>query len=76
MGGHDSNPKGYGFDVSVAAGEAGSPISFLYPFNTPKGKNKKVKKAPIEDLEEISKEGDYLTDVLTDQVVKFIKNAR
>lgn len=74
LGGHDSKPTDFGFDVSVAAGKAGSPISFLYPFNTPKGKNKKVKKAPIEDLEELSKEGDYLTDVLTDQVIKYIKN--
>lgn len=67
------DPKELGFDTSVAAGHAGSPISFIYPFNTPKGHNKKVKKAPIKDLEAISKEGDYLTDVLTDQVAKFIK---
>lgn len=65
------DPKEFGFDTSVAAGHAGSPISYIYPFNTPKHKgiNKKV---PIKDLDEIGKEGDYLTDVLTNQVIKYL----
>ncbi len=62
-----------GFETSVAAGHAGSPISFLYPFNVKKGKGI-TKKTPITDVDEISKEGDYLTDVLTNQVIKYIKN--
>ncbi|ANW96646.1 hypothetical protein AXE80_10325 [Wenyingzhuangia fucanilytica] len=72
LGDEESSPKGFGYDVSVAAGHAGSPISYIYPFNTPKGHNKNVKKAPIKDLEEISKKGDYLTDVLTTQVLQHI----
>lgn len=67
-----ADPKELGFDMSVAAGHAGSPISYIYPFNTGKGNNKKVKKDAIKDLDETSKEGDYLTDVLTNQVVKYI----
>ena len=66
------DPKDLGFNTSIAAGHAGSPISFIYPFNTPKHKGIN-KKAPIKDLEEISKEGDYLTDVLTDQVIRYIQ---
>ncbi|WP_242205398.1 sulfatase [Aestuariivivens insulae] len=66
------DPKDLGFNTSVAAGHAGSPISFIYPFNTPKHKGIN-KKAPIKDLEAISNEGDYLTDVLTNQVIKYIK---
>lgn len=68
-----NDPKDFGFDYSFAAGKAGSPISYTYPFNTPKhrGSNKKV---PIKDLDSIGKEGDYLTDVLTNKVIKYIKN--
>lgn len=75
LGKNDHSPKGFGYDYSFAAGAAGSPISFIYPFNTPKGNNKKVKKTPIVDIEEISKEGDYLTDNLTDAVIKYISEA-
>ena len=76
LGGDDTGtgPKGFGFDFSLGAGHAGSPISYFYPFNTPKGNNKKVKKSPIVDLEGIAQDGDYLTDVMTDQVIKYIDN--
>lgn len=69
-----NNPKDIGFEYSFAAGRAGSPISYLYPYNTPKGHNNNVKKEPIRDLEEIAKKGEYLTDVLTDQVIQYITN--
>jgi len=68
------SPKGFGYNYSFAAGSAGSPISFIYPFNTPKGNNKQVKKSPIVDIEKISKEGDYLTDNLTNTVISYLKN--
>lgn len=75
LGGKDTGtgPKGFGFNKSVAAGHAGSPISYFYPFNTPKSKNNKIKKNPIIDLEERANKGDYLTDVLTEQVLNYIK---
>jgi len=63
----------FGYDYSFAAGHAGSPISFMYPFNTPKWTKKKSKKSPIPDVEEVSKEGDYLMDVMTNNVIKYIK---
>ncbi|WP_159949393.1 sulfatase [Polaribacter septentrionalilitoris] len=66
--------KEFGYDYSFAAGHAGSPISFMYPFNTPKWTKKKSKKSPIPDVEEVSKEGDYLMDVMTNNVIKYIKN--
>lgn len=73
LGGKESL-KDFGYDYSFAAGHAGSPISFLYPFNVQKWGNKKSKKSPIPDVDEVSKPGDYLMDVMTDNVAKYIKN--
>lgn len=71
--GNEQSLKDFGYDYSFAAGHAGSPISFLYPFNKKKGKGK-TKKSPIPDVDKVSKEGDYLMDVMTDNVAKYIKN--
>lgn len=76
------DPKEIGFDKSVAAGKAGSPISFIYPFNEQKWGNGKSIKAPIEGLDASTsaqlsdqlKPGDYLTDVLTDRLLDHIEN--
>ncbi len=67
--------KEFGYDYSFAAGHAGSPISFLYPFNKSKWKKGKSKKSPIPDVDNVSKKGDYLMDVMTNNVAKYIKNA-
>ncbi len=72
LGGEESL-KDFGYDYSFAAGQAGSPISFLYPFNEKKGKGKS-KKSPIPDVDAVSKDGDYLMDVMTDNVAKYINN--
>ncbi len=71
--GDKNSLKEFGYDYSFAAGHAGSPISFLYPFNEKKGKGMN-KKTPVPDVDTVSKEGDYLMDVMTDNVVKYIKN--
>lgn len=64
--------KDFGYDYSFAAGHAGSPISFLHPFNVAKRGNGKSKKSRIPDVDAVSKEGDYLMDVMTDNVAKYI----
>lgn len=74
LGDGESSPKAFGFDTTVAAGLAGSPISYIYPFNQPKKGKGTSEKDPIEDIDEISNKGDYLTDVLTQQVVQYIQN--
>ena len=65
-----------GFETSLGAGHAGSPISYFQPFNIVKGHRKQPKKKPIPDLDSLSNKGDYLTDVLTDQAINYIKNRK
>lgn len=72
--GDKNSLKEFGYDFSFAAGHAGSPISFLYPFNEAKRGNGKSKKSPISDVDNVSKEGDYLMDIMTDNVAKYITN--
>lgn len=66
--------KTFGYDYSFGSGHSGSPISFIYPFNKQKWGNGKSKKSPIPDVDEVSKEGDYLMDVMTNNVIDYIKN--
>lgn len=73
--GDEKSLKDFGYDFSFAAGHAGSPISFIYPFNVAKRGNGKSNKSPIPDVDDESQEGDYLMDVMTDNVAKYIKNA-
>lgn len=63
--------RDFGFQYSFAAGKAGSPISFIYPFNVFKGKGKNKKK-PIPDIDAVSSEGEYLTDVMTNQTIQYL----
>lgn len=72
--GSEQSLKNFGYDYSFAAGHAGSPISFLYPFNELK-RNGTTNKSPIPDVDQVSKEGDYLMDVMTENVAKYITNA-
>lgn len=53
------DPRTQGFDVNVAGNNAGSPRSYFSPY-----RNKDIKDGP---------KGEYLTDRLTDEAVKFIK---
>jgi arylsulfatase A-like enzyme len=61
----------FGFQLSFGAGKAGSPISFIYPFNIFKGKGNN-KKSPIPDVDDVSNEGDYLTDVMTKKAIGYL----
>ncbi|TXG36071.1 sulfatase [Seonamhaeicola maritimus] len=72
--GSEESLSEFGYDYSFGAGHSGSPISFIHPFNKQKWGNGKSKKVPIPDVDEVSKEGDYLMDVMTDNVIKYIKN--
>lgn len=73
LGADSDAPKGMGFTSSFAAGDAGATESQFYPFNGSRVKGGKGEKAPIDDVEEYAKPGDYLTDVLGNRTVQYIK---
>jgi len=58
----ESGPTAQGFDVNVAGNQAGSPRSYFSPYRNP-------------DLPDGPK-GEYLTDRLTDEALKFIEKNR
>ncbi len=60
-------PVDQGFDAEFGATNAGHPKSYYYPFFKEKDDPKGFLKSGV-------KEGDYLTDVLTDGAVDFIEN--
>lgn len=60
-------PTDQGFDADYGTTDAGHPKSYYYPFF-------KAKDDPKGFLKSGPKEGDYLTDVLTDGAVDFIKD--
>lgn len=68
------DPKEIGFQTSFGAGEAGSPINYFFPFNQVKHPWQ-AKKSPIPNVDEKGVEGDYLTDLLTDSFIEYLKKA-
>ncbi len=59
-------PDAQGFDVNYGGGSAGAPGSYFYPFTSEK-KLTGPEKIP-------GKDGDYLTDALTDRTIEFIES--
>ncbi|XLS29629.1 sulfatase [Flavobacteriaceae bacterium M23B6Z8] len=67
LGGGKYTPEHQGFDINIAGAWNGLPSSFFYPFFPPGQKPK---------LQNSSKEGDYLTDVLTDKAIDYIRQQK
>ncbi|MFC1606735.1 sulfatase [Candidatus Latescibacterota bacterium] len=65
-------PEDQGFDVNLAGYHAGLPPSYFYPYENPEAYfgNKAIPNLPG------GKEGEYLTDRLTDEALKFIEDNR
>jgi len=74
LGSDESNPKGYGFKESFAAGEAGGTDTHFYPYNLKREAGTKGEKAPIEDVQAYGKEGEFLSDVLTRRTIEYIQS--
>ncbi|PRX53799.1 sulfatase [Flagellimonas meridianipacifica] len=67
LGGGKFTPDKRGFDLNIAGAWNGLPKSFFYPFFTPGEKP---------ELQNTSKEGDYLTDVLTNKTIEYIEQQK
>jgi len=63
-------PEDQGFDINIAGGGAGAPRSYFAPYN--KSKNKYHKAAKIQGLDD-APEGEFLTERLTEETIKFLK---
>ncbi len=62
LGGENFPPEAQGFDVNIGGNHNGSPPSYFSPYHN---KNKSI---PLPE----GKPGEYLTDRLTDETIKFI----
>ena len=63
-------PQKHGFDLNIAGFKMGQPGSYYFPY-----KSERHPGTNVPGLED-GKKGDYLTDVLTDRAIKFIKQNR
>ncbi len=63
-------PEFQGFDVNVAGHAAGQPGSYFFPYE-----NERLPWSNVPDLED-GKDGEYLTDRLTDEALDFIEANR
>ena len=69
----DEWPQNRGYDINKGGCSAGAPISYFYPYNvSKKGEKASDSHREIVGLDD-GKKGEYLTDRLTDETVKFIK---
>ena len=77
--GEKNLPQNMGFDVNIAAGAAGAPPTYFFPYHKkPTSKMKPgweigLDKEYVAGLED-GKEGDYITDVITDKSIDFIED--
>jgi arylsulfatase A-like enzyme len=67
LGGGKFEPQHQGFDINIGGSYNGLPSTFFYPF-FPEGQKP--------ELQGGSKEGDYLTDVLTEKAVDYINQVK
>lgn len=77
LGEGENSPGAFGYEKNIAAGKAGSPISYFFPFNTPKGHNKEVEKDEIiMNFSVPLNDGDYLTDKMTDELIGYLEQQK
>lgn len=67
LGGGKFTPDKRGFDLNIAGAWNGLPKSFFYPF---------FNEGEKPELQNSTKEGDYLTDALTDKALEYIENQK
>ena len=70
LGGEEYYPEKQGFDVNVAGYDKGQPPTYFYPYTVDREQNNSI---PTMSGGE---DGEYLTDRLTDEALKFIEDSR
>ncbi|MCC7375022.1 MAG: sulfatase [Verrucomicrobiales bacterium] len=65
-------PEAHGFDVAVGGTHWGAPATYFFPYRGPSGQSQEFRYVPGLGW---GKEGEYLTDRLTDEALKFIDAA-
>jgi arylsulfatase A-like enzyme len=68
LGGGEFLPQHQGFDTNIAGGETGHPASYFWPYGATNRPNRVPGLA-----ERGGQKGEYLTDQLTDEAVRFIE---
>jgi len=76
LGGKGFGPREQGFDVNIAGSGVGSPPGYFMPFPLPKRQQTPPGFEMEEDWLAGVPDGAYLTDLLTDQAVKFIEQQK
>ena len=78
--GEENLPRNQGFETTLACGSPGAPQTYFYPYRKNNTDQPLTGKAAmgldhgiIPDLDEGGKEGEYLTDRITDETIKYIK---
>lgn len=70
-------PQKQGFELNVAGNQSGAPGSYFWPYaHDDPAKAKNYHGGPVPDVFEGGKPGEYLTDRLTDEALKFIEAKR
>ncbi|QDU27535.1 Arylsulfatase [Anatilimnocola aggregata] len=69
LGGTGFGPEEQGFELNIAGDQGGSPPGYFAPFGNPGGKRKGRQLKGLE----AAKDGEYLTDLLTDAAINFIQ---
>ncbi len=65
-------PQNQGYDINIGGCHAGAPPSYFFPYNSKIENDKSKEDRKIIGLEEGVK-GEYITDRLTDETIKFIR---
>ena len=64
LGSKDYYPQHQGFDINIGGDYSGAPPTYFYPY--------KKRKRALEEMPPGGEEGEYLTDRLTDESLKFV----
>lgn len=65
-------PVDQGFDINIAGNRRGSPPDYFWPFERRNREGEIVYSLPY--IKSMAEEGDYLTDVLTNEAIKFVED--